>query len=197
MARRTMAGFLHRQPASVGDAALAYLMCAAWSTCLWTIAFIGIVLTMSASLLYIIDAPWRGALPDEPLWAWTAIAFVFTWIAYWRGWLIVLLMLPEGFVDVARSPERLLLLASTLCAILSMTAFVRAYRRKLMSISALVAIAGSAACIGVAMTFPLTICGMFTDFGRAELWTLCGAIGVLAASPATSVPLDIFYARHR
>mgnify|MGYP006871789522 CR=1 FL=1 len=149
-------------------------------------------------------------MPTDPLWAFLPIMLVFTWVAYWEGWLILVLCLGlfsvawalEDFLPVtahyaSASPKYGLLLAVVLSAVMTAPSFMNAHRYGLLSMRVLSLFALAtvgACCLGA---YFLSACEFFETFDGSELWAFCAALLLLAMSPFSTAPLAVYHARHR
>ncbi|MFA6239956.1 MAG: hypothetical protein WC655_03460 [Candidatus Hydrogenedentales bacterium] len=208
--RRLPGRYLHRQALDDTDLAHGRIMSIACAVSMWTVVFVVGTVAMSALTQWLSSRAILHVFPSYPLWAFIPLATVFTWVAYWQGWLIVALCLgllpgawglqhfaPSVSEYVSLSPERIAIFATMLGAMLAVFSFAGARYRGLLTSRTLclfALLATGASCLGVTL---LRSCQFLEGSKGAELWTLCGALSLLAMSPFATAPLAIHRVRHR
>ncbi len=208
--RRVPGGYLHRQALDDKDLAYGRIASIACAVSVWTGVFVVGTVAMTAFSQWLSSQAILHVVPSYPLWAFIPLAVAFTWIAYWQGWLIVALCLgqlpaawalqhfaPSLGEYESLSPERIAVFATELAAVLAVISFAGARYRGLLTLRSLCLfafLAAGASCLGALL---LQSCQFLEGYKGAGLWTLCGALSLLAMSPFAAVPLAVHQARHR
>ena len=208
--RRLPGTYLHRQALDDIDLAHGRIMSIACAVSVWTLVFVAGTIAMTAFTQWLSSRAILHVVPSYPLWAFIPLATVVTWVAYWQGWLIVALCLgllpgawglqhfaPSVSEYASLSPERIAVFATELGAVLAVFSFAGARYRGLLTWrthSLFAFLAAGASCLGVTL---IRSCQFLESSEGAELWTLCGALSLLAMSPFATVPLAVHQARHR
>lgn len=208
--RRMRGGFLHRQPLDDRDLARGKIASAAYAVLTWSAVLLGGTMAMLALTQWLSLQSIVSIMPTDPLWAFLPIILMFTWVAYWEGWLIVVLCLGlfsvawalEDFLPLSAhyasaSPEHGLLLAVVSSAVMAVFWFINAHRRGLLPMRVLSMFALATAGVCCLSAYSLRTCGFFEPFDGSELWAFCGALSLLAMSPFATAPLAVYHARHR
>lgn len=207
--RRRPGGFLNRHPLDDSDLACGKIASAAYAVLTWFAVLVGGTVAMSALTQWLSSQSIAPILPPDPLWAFLPIMLVSAWIAYWEGWLIVVLCLGvfsvawalEGFLPVTAryasvSSDHAFLLAIVLSAVTVAPSFAKGCRCGLFSVRVLSLFALAIGSIGCLSAYFFRACGFFETFDGPEFWAFCGALSLLTMSPFATAPLAVYRARH-